>query len=76
MSKNISKNISKNLTSKYNQKMLDHAKQSTLDFAFNTTSKKILKTGEATGHLTGNKIIYKIKSLESFTTESFSDSNK
>ena len=59
--------------------MLDHAKQSPLDFAFNTTSKKNKKNqkaGEVTGDLTGNKIIYEIKNLESFTTESFSDSYK
>ena len=36
---NISKNMSKNLGDKYNQKLLDYAKQSAID-ALKTTSKK------------------------------------
>ena len=39
MSKNISKNISKNVSGKYSQKLIVHAKQSTLDCAVKTTSK-------------------------------------
>ena len=36
--KNIGEDISKNLRGKYGQKLLDHAKQSTID-TFKTTSK-------------------------------------
>ena len=39
MSRNTGKNISKNLSSKYNQKLLDHAKHSGPD-ALKTASKK------------------------------------
>ena len=60
MGKNIGKNISKNLIGKYNQKLLDHAKQSATDL-FKTASKKaIQKTAEATGDLIGNKTAVKI----------------
>ena len=46
----------KNLSSKYSQKLLDHAKQSTTD-AFKTASKTaIQKAAEATYDLIGNKI--------------------
>ena len=38
VSKNIGKNISKNLSSRFNQKLLDHAKQSATD-ALKTFSK-------------------------------------
>ena len=60
MGKNIGKNISKNLRGKYNQKLLDHAKQSATD-AYKTVSKRsIQKTAEATDELIGNKIADKI----------------
>ena len=39
LAKNISKNISKSLSGNYNQKLIDHAKQSTTD-AFKTASKR------------------------------------
>ena len=39
MGKNTGKNISKNVSSKYGEKLLDHAKQSSTD-ALKTTSKK------------------------------------
>ena len=39
LGKNIVKNISKNLSSKYNQKLLDHTKQSATD-ALKTASKR------------------------------------
>ena len=42
MGKNIVENISKNLHSKYDQKVLDHAKQSATD-AFKTASKRVFK---------------------------------
>ena len=49
MGKSIGKNISKNVRGKYNQKFLDHDKQSATD-ALKTNSKKaIQKIAEATG---------------------------
>ena len=42
MGKNIGKYISKNLSSKYSQKLLDHAKQSTTD-ALKSTSKRTIQ---------------------------------
>ena len=49
MGKSIGKNISKNVSGKYNQKFLDHDKQSATD-ALKTNSKKaIQKIAEATG---------------------------
>ena len=60
MGKNIGKNISKMFSGKYNQILLDNAKQSPAD-ALETTSKRIIqKTAEATGDLIGNKITNKI----------------
>ena len=41
MGKNIGKNISKNLSGKYNQKLLDNAKQSATD-AFQIASKRAI----------------------------------
>ena len=43
MGKNVGKIISKNLCSKYNRKLLDHAKQSATK-AFKTTSKRSSST--------------------------------
>ena len=60
MGENIGKNISKMFSGKYNQILLDNAKQSPAD-ALETTSKRIIqKTAEATGDLIGNKITNKI----------------
>ena len=48
----MGKSKNKNLSSKYNQKLLDHAKQSATD-ALKTASKKSdLKTAERTGKIT------------------------
>ena len=59
MGKNIDKNISKNLSGKYNQKLLDHAKQYATD-ALKTASKRaIQKTAEATDGLIGSKTAQK-----------------
>ena len=55
MIKNIGKITSKNVTVKYSQKLVDHAKESTID-ALKTAS----KTAEAAGDLIGNKIAEKI----------------
>ena len=72
MGKNIGKNISKNLSGKYNQELLDHAKQFAID-ALKTISKRaIKKTAETTGDLTltGNKITNRImKVSKNFSTE-------
>ena len=55
MGKSVDENISKSWNSKYNQKLLDHAKQSATD-AFKT-SKRVIQTAEATSDLIENKII-------------------
>ena len=60
MDKNISKNIRKDLSSKYNQKLLDHAKKSATD-AIKTSSKRVIqKAAEVTSDLIGIKIADKI----------------
>ena len=60
MDKNISKNIRKDLSSKYNQKLLDHAKKSATD-AIKTSSKRVIqKTAEVISDLIGIKIADKI----------------
>ena len=57
---NMGKNISKSLNSKYNQKLLDHAKQSATD-TFKTSSKRVIqRTAGKTSDLIGNKIADKI----------------
>ena len=59
----FAKNMGKSLSNKYDQKLLDSAKQSTTD-AIKTASKRaIQKTAEATGDLIGNKIADKITSV-------------
>ena len=60
LGKNIGKNISKNLCSKYNQKHLDHAKQSAKDVLKTNSKKVIQKRAEATGDLIDNKIADRI----------------
>ena len=42
MGKNIGRNTCKNLSGKYNQKLLDHAKQSATD-AFKSSSKRVIQ---------------------------------
>ena len=54
MGKNIGKNISKILSGKYNQKFLDHAKQSATDVIEISSKRAIQKAAEATGDLIGN----------------------
>ena len=55
--KNIRKNKSKNLSGNYSHKLLDHAKKSAT-YALKTTSNRVIqKTAEATGDLSGNKIV-------------------
>ena len=60
LGKNIDKNISKNLCSKYNQKLLDHAKQSAKDVLKTNSKRVIQKRAEATGDLIDNKIADRI----------------
>ena len=58
--KNIGKNVSRNLSSKYSQKLLDHTKHSATD-ALKTSSRRLIqKAAEASGDLTGNKIVMRI----------------
>ena len=58
--KNFGEDIIKNVRGKYGQKLLDHAKQSTID-TFKTTSKRVIqKATEATGDLIGNKLANRI----------------
>ena len=57
MGRNNGKSISKNLSSKYNQKILDHTKQSAADTPKTASKKAMQKTAESTGGLIGNKIV-------------------
>ena len=71
MGKNIGKNIIKSLSGKYNpgmlvmrQKRFDHAKQSATDI-FKMSSKTVIqKTTEATGGLTGKKLLIKSQKFQ------------
>ena len=64
MCKNIVKNKSKNLSSKYTQKLLDLANQSTTG-ALKTAQKKVIKKNpaEQTGEFNGNKIANRIMEI-------------
>ena len=55
MGRNIDKDTSKHLSSKYNQRFLDHAKQSATDAIKTAPKRAIQKKAEATGDLIGNK---------------------
>ena len=59
----IGKNMSKNLNSKYSQKLIDHAKQSSTDEPKTTSNKAIQKAAGATDYLIGNKIVDKITTI-------------
>ena len=54
--RNMVKTISKNLNTKYSQKILDHAKQSTTDALKTALKRAIQKTAEVTDDLIGNKV--------------------
>ena len=72
MGKN-SRNISKNVSSKYIQKLLDYAKQSTTD-AFESVSKQsIQKIAKETGDLTGNKIDNKVTWVSKYLQQNNSE---
>ena len=63
MGKNIVKNISINLSAKYNQKLLNNAKQSVTG-AFKTVSKTAIeKPADGTGDFIRNKIADKIRKV-------------
>ena len=62
--------------SKYNQKLLDHAKQSATD-ALKTASKTAIhKTAEATGDLIGNEIPNELTRVSKTLTTNNSETNK
>ena len=74
--KNMDRNISKNLSSKYNQKLLDHAKQSATD-ALQTSSKRVIqKKVEATGDLIGNKIADKFTRVSKSSPQNNLETNE
>ena len=59
----FAKSMGTHLSNKYDQKLLDSAKKSTMD-AIKTASKRAIpKTAEATGDLIGNKVADKITSV-------------
>ena len=60
---NMGKNISRNLNEKYSQKLLDLLKQYATDALETTSVKVIQKTAEASGDLTDNKIVNRIKKV-------------
>ena len=74
--KNMDRNISKNLSSKYNQKLLDHAKQSATD-ALQTSSKRVIqKKVEATGDLIENKIADKFTRVSKSSPQNNLETNE
>ena len=67
--------FAKKFCSKYSQKLLDHAKQSTT-YALKTASKRpIQKTAETTGDVIGNKIADKIKKVSNTPPQTNSETN-
>ena len=59
----FAKKMDKNLSDKYNQKLFDSAKKSTIDAIKAASKKAIQKTAEATSDLIDNKIANKITGL-------------
>ena len=72
----IGKNISKSLSSKYNQKLLDHAKKSATDALEIASKGAIQKTSEATGDLIGNKIADRITKVSKTSLNNNSETNE
>ena len=67
--------IEPSLSNKYDKKLLDNTKKSTID-AIKTSSKKaIQKTAEETGDLIGNKIADKIESVSKKSTNNNNNNN-
>ena len=72
----MGKNVSKTLSSKYNEKLLDHAKQSPTD-ALKTSSKRaIQKKAEATDDLIENKIVNKMTRVSKTSPQNNSETNE
>ena len=76
MDKVVGKNINKSLSSKYNQKLLDHAKQSAIDVLKTSSKRAIQKTAEATDDLIGNKIADKITGVSKTLPNNNSGTNE
>ena len=72
----FAKNMDTNLSNKYDQKLIDSAKKSTMDVIKTASKRAIQKTAEATGDFNGNKIVDKITSFsKKFPTELHSKNN-
>ena len=56
----FAKNMGTHWSNKYSQKLFDAAKKSTADAIKTASKREIQKAAEATGDLTGNKIVDKI----------------
>ena len=61
--------MDENLSNKYGQKLLNSAKKFTTDAVKTASKRAIQKAAEATGHLIGNKIAYKITSISKKSTK-------
>ena len=61
MGKTFLKNTSKHLSSKYSQKLIDHAKQSTTDVLKNVSKWVIQKPAKSTGDLICNTILTELQ---------------
>ena len=59
------------MSSKYNQNVLDHAKQSTTDTFKTASIKAIQKAAEATGDLIGNNIADRITGISKKSQKQF-----
>ena len=76
MGRNIGKNTIKNLSSKYSQKPLDHAKQSTADTIKTASKREIQKKPEKTSDFAGNKIADKITKVSKVLPKNNSETNE
>ena len=65
----FAKNMGKNLSTKYGQKLLDNAKESTTDPIKAASKRAIQKTVEVTDDLIGKKIAEKITSVSKISTK-------
>ena len=74
--KNMDRNISENLSSKYNQKLLDHAKQSATDALKTSTKRVIQEKVAATGDLIGNKIADKFTTVSKSSPQNNLETNE
>ena len=65
----FAKDIGRNLSNKYDQKLVDSAKNSATDALKIASKRAIQKTAEATGDLVGNKTADKITSISKKTNK-------